>query len=134
MDLACTSEYSFQGGTFYHRTFGRAPRRVSRVCAEGRVSHVACFQTYSWSGVFQAFSCRESFVLCEKGFLLLERQHKDIPVHIIHTRHMCMPQFKVHSVGHYDLRCVPRERGVPCAARVRCVPCVTRGVLSNLCF
>ena len=46
MDKASASEYRFHGGTFYCRTFGRAQRRVSRVCAEGRVSRVACFRAF----------------------------------------------------------------------------------------
>ena len=53
VDLACPGACRCQGGVLHHRTFVRAPRRVSRVCAEGRVSRVAWFQPYSWSAPFK---------------------------------------------------------------------------------
>ena len=65
VDLACASEYIFQGGTFYHRTFRRAPRRVSRVCAEALYQAWRAFypildrEHSNFSGVGSPLFCAE---------------------------------------------------------------------------
>ena len=112
-------------------------RAVCHACAPRAVCHAWLafklifigpeLSKFFWSGVFCFVRERPPLPWCAPP-------QRHTSTH--HTQQIvCMydDKTKVRSVGHYDLRCVPRVRCVSCAARIRRVPCVTRGMLSNLC-